>query len=191
MPHTRSVSLIDIQNGVGGFVGQIYTATTNKIITNTTAATSVFSTSSVGTLMFAPNLMTHGKLIRLKGAGVYSTPLTPGSAQLVLALGGSTIASLVTSSFLNSASNSGFVFESHILCETSGSSGKFSTAGNINYQGQLGLNTVRSFDDLDADGIATTINTTTSLLLELTAAWDTADTAKVANIVFSSVEVLN
>ena len=169
----------------------LYSATTNKVITNTTAETTILSTSSVGSLMLPPSYMTPGKLLRLKGGGVYSTPLTPGSAQIVLRLGGSSLASFATSSFLGSASSAGFAFESHILCQTSGSTGKFSTAGNFNYQGALGVNTIRVFDDLDADGTATTINSTTHLLIELTAQWDTIDSGKTINVIHSSVEVLN
>lgn len=172
-------------------VGTVYSTTTNQIITNTTAATSVFSTSSVGTLMFPPSFMAPGKLIRISGAGVYSAPITPGSASIVLTLGGSTLASLATSSFLGNAASAGFAFESKILCQTSGSTGKFSTVGNVNYQGVLGLNTIRVFDDLDADGTATTINSTTHLLVGLNLAWDTIDSGKTVNIVYSSVEVLN
>lgn len=172
-------------------VGTVYTATTNRLIGNTTASTSLFSTSSVGTLMFPPDFMAPGKLLRIRGAGIYSAPVTPGSASIVLTLGGSTLASLATSSFLGNATSAGFAFESNILCQTSGTTGKFSTVGNVNYQGVLGLNSIRVFDDLDADGTATTLNSTTHLLLDLNFTWDTIDSGKTVNIVYSSVEVLN
>lgn len=167
-----------------------FTAKTNQIITNTTAETTTFA-SGIGSLTIPASTFNQGKLLRISGKGVYSTPVTPGNVTLKVKLGGSTLTSIQTTAFLNSASNSGFEFNQLILCETTGSSGKFSTVGNVNYQGQLGLNTVRTFDDMDQDGVPTTIDTTTALTLDITAAWDTADAAKVINVIASSVEVLN
>ncbi len=72
-----------------------FTASTNGVVSNTTAETTVIG-SGTGTLLIPANYITHGKVLRVTAYGLYSTQLVPVGLTMRVKLGGSSTGSAGT-----------------------------------------------------------------------------------------------
>ena len=169
--------------------GVIFTQTASKTVTNTVTETSIVGTG-VGTLTLPANFFVAGKTIRLRIGGIYSTPVAATPSVLIKVKYGSTvIATVTTTGLLSGATNLEFDGEVLITCRTTGSSGTVMTHGDIQYA--TGVAGTIAVDPLNNAGATTTINTTTSNLLDVTVTWDTATTSRIVTSIVSTGEVLN
>jgi hypothetical protein len=169
--------------------GVLFTQTADKTVTNTVTETSIIGTG-VGTLTLPANFFVAGKTIRLRVGGVYSTPALGSPAVTVKVKYGSTVlATVTTTSLLTGASSLEFDGEVAITCRTTGVSGTVMTHGDIEYA--TGLGGTIAVNSLNNGGTATTINTTTSNLLDVTVTWDSASVDRIAKSTVTTVEVLN
>lgn len=150
-------------------------------ITNTTTETTVFTASTtLGTNFFA-----SGKVIRIKGGGIYSTPLA-ASLAIKVKLGSTVIGTVTTTAIGNSATNLGFQFESELVCYTTGATGTIQADGHFNYA----TASTRVFDDINNAGNAVTVDTTATQVLDVTVQWDGASTTRSIKITNAVIEVL-
>lgn len=168
-------------------VGCIFTQTATQTIANTGTETSLFGTG-IGTLTLPANFFVIGKTVRIMGAGVFSSLITPGNVTIKIKLGSTVIATGTITNILASASNNAFEFMGEITCRTTGASGTVMVNGNTDYdtgvlaQGTLSLNNA---------GATTTIDTTASQILDVTFTWATANASNTISTTTASVEVLN
>jgi hypothetical protein len=168
--------------------GVIFTQTADKTVTNTVTETSIIGTG-VGTLTLPANFFVAGKTIRLRVGGVYSTPALGGAVTVRVKYGATTLASVTTTSLLGGAASLEFDGEVLITCRTTGATGTVMTHGDIEYA--TGVSGTIAVNPLNNGGATTTINTTTSNLLDVTAQWDLATADRIAKSTVTTVEVLN
>lgn len=156
----------------------IFCQTTDKTVTNTVTKTSALGTG-VGSQMIRSESITPGRRIRIHGEGIYSAPLLLGSLTIRVELGGTVIASVVTSSLgisgLLNASNKAFTFDCLIVFRTVGVSGKAVIGGGVSYSTGSGT---KVWDDIDNSGSEVTINTTNDMTADVTVQWDSASTSR-------------
>jgi hypothetical protein len=132
--------------------------------------------------------LTVGRALRLKGGGVYSTLITPGNLTVRVKYGSTTIASAVVGALLGSAASSGFDFEFLITCRSVGASGTVAGSGLINYAA-AGNN--RLADYINTGTGTTTINTTTSNVIDVTVQWATQSTSNILTTTVAVIEAVN
>lgn len=169
--------------------GTIFTQTADQTVTNTTTETTILG-SGVGTKTLPANFFVAGKTIRLRIGGIYSTPAVATPSIIIkVKYGSTTIATVTTSSLLSGASNLEFDGEVLITCRTTGSSGTVMVHGDIEYA--TGVAGTISVDPLNNAGATTTINTTTSNAIDVTAQWDSATSTRIGKSTISTMEVLN
>ncbi len=96
---------------------------------------------------------------------------------------------MTTSALLSGATNLEFDGEVDITCRTTGSSGTVIVHGDIEYS--TGVAGTIGVDSLNNSGATTTINTTTSNLLDVTVQWDTNTSTRSVKSTVTTVEVIN
>lgn len=169
--------------------GVVFVQTADKTVTNTVTQTSIVGTG-VGTVTLPANFFVAGKTIRLRIGGVYSTPALSTPSVIVRVKYGSTvIATVTTSALLSGATNLEFDGKVDITCRTPGGVGTVITHGDVIYA--TGVAGTTAVDPLNNAGATTTIDTTTSNLLDVTIQWDTATTTRIVKATSCIVEVLN
>jgi hypothetical protein len=161
----------------------LHTNTTIETIANTAAETSAFG----GAITVPAGYLKAGRILRIKGKGVYSTPGFGVDITIRLKMGATTIASAVTTSLLNNADDEAFELEVDVPCHTVGASGLLSVIGYANYSASIG----RVFDDISTGASGASIDTTVSHDLDLTLEWDTATTSREVKVLSASVELIN
>ena len=165
----------------------IFTGSAAKTVANSSAETSAIPTG-VGSLTLPANFWMVGRTIRLTGGGVYSSLLTPGNLTCRIKLGSTTVASVTVTALLGAASNSGFDFEATICCRSTGASGTVVSTGQISY----GLSaTTRGISDINTGTSTVTIDTTASMLLDVTVQWATASASNTMTAMVAVVENVN
>lgn len=167
--------------------GVIYSNTAPVVITNTTTETSIFVASTTTQRTLGANFLVLGKVIRIKGGGVYSTDALGGQVTIRVKIGAVTIGSVATTSLVNSAASRAFSFEVNIPVSAVGASGAVSVDGHLSYSTGTG---VRAFDDITNGGATSVINTTTTQLIDITAQWGTANANNIARITNAYIELL-
>lgn len=166
-------------------ISMLFMGTADKTISNTNAETSAIPTGS-GTTILPANWWTVGRMVRVRGHGVYTTPaITGGTATVKVKLGSTVIASVSTTALLVGASGAAFDLEVVITCRSVGASGSVVIGGNVNYQVGAGS---RVFDNLDNGGAAVTVDTTVAQTVDVTVTWDTASASKVTKTVVARIE---
>lgn len=170
-------------------VGCIFTQTANKTVTNTVSETSIIGTGVGYGLTLPANFFVAGKTIRLRIGGIYSTPIGAPSVTIKIKYGSTVIASVATTSLLSGASALEFDGEVDITCYTTGATGTVYSHGDIEYA--TGVGGTIAVNPLNNGGASTTIDTTTSNLLDCTIVWDSASTTRIVTSTITVVEVLN
>lgn len=168
-------------------LGCLFTQTANASIVNTSTPTTLFSTG-VGTKTLPANFLVAGKTIRLRISGVYSTQITPGNVTIAVKVGSTTIATATITNILGSASAAAFKSEIDITCRTTGSTGSVMCNGNIFY---LATASALGLASLTNGGTTSTINTTTSQVLDIVFTWASASTSSIISCTNATIEILN
>lgn len=170
-------------------IGIIFTQIATKIVTNTTTETSLIGTGLPATGNTLPTVLwAAGKTLRIEGGGVYSTLVTPGNLVINVKLGSTVIATYTITNLIASAANAAFQYCVDITCRTTGASGTVVVDGQVDYETAAGI---RSFGPLNNAGATTTVNTTGSLVLDVTATWATASTSNSISSTVNAIEILN
>lgn len=167
----------------------LFTQTADQTVTNTVTETSILGTG-VGSKTLSANYLIAGKTIRIRIGGIYSTPaLATPSVTIKVKYGSTILATVTTSSLLSGATNLEFDGEVMITCRTTGATGTIMCHGDIEYA--TGVAGTIAVDPLNNGGTATTIDTTTSTALDVTATWDSATSTRIAKSIVCSIEALN
>jgi hypothetical protein len=160
----------------------LFTQTATVTVTNTTTETTVTSTG-VGTLTLPANFFVAGKTIQIAGFGIVSSASNP-NMRIRVKLGSTTI--LDTGNVPSgNVTNASFIVDGIITCRTTGSSGTLMAQGY--YEEVHGSGAKGSM----ANTTTTTINTTTSQALTITAQWDSASTSNSFALTNLLLKVLN
>lgn len=167
----------------------IFAQTANKTVADTASETSIIGTGS-GEMNLAANYFTTGKTIKIKVAGIYSLPGAGAPTILVkIKLGSTVIASVTTTALALSASALRFEALATITCRTTGATGTVMTDGGIEYK--VNGATQPLFDSLNNGGATTTIDTTTSKLVDVTVTWDSASADRTITSTVAILESAN
>lgn len=197
--NTTSASTVAIQkgNGSGGltdatsgsdFVTTLYSMTAMTPITNTTTETSILGTG-VGSKTLAANFLTAGRTINISGGGIYSAAaIAPGTLTIKVKLGSTVTATNTLAQLLSGASSLGYQYDLEIVCRTTGATGTVMVNGSLDYA--TTSTGTRSFSDLNNAGATTTIDTTSSQVVDVTVTWQTASTSNIINNLVGYVELL-
>lgn len=165
----------------------MFVGTASTTIANTSSETSAIP-SGFGTKIVPGGVCQSGSLFRLKGGGIFSTLLVPGNLTVKIKLGSTTIASVVISNLLASATNNAFDFEGIMICRSAGASGTFVATGFITYEtGTLARGTA----SLNSVGATVTIDTTADQAVDVSVQWDTASTSNTLTTVVATIEPFN
>lgn len=177
-------------NGISqGIVGAIFTQTATQTIAATITETTILG-SGVGTLTLPANFFVAGKQVRIILKGVYSTPLVNlGNITVKIKLGSTVLASATANALLVNATNQDFDSNCTIICRTAGATGSVVISGLVNYS--LGANTAAARLPINNGSTAVTIDTTSSLVLNITVTWSNNTTGNSISSLISVVEVLN
>lgn len=179
-PHTRKLNTnrYDV----------LFTQTADKTVTNTTTETSLIGTG-VGMLTLPANFFDIGRTIRVTMAGVYSTVAVTGDTVTIKVKYGSTvIATKATTALVTGGTNLAWEAEALITCRSTGTSGTVQIGGGLTYQ--IAAATA-VYDELN-NGVATsTLNTTTSNLLDITVTHSSASASNTVKSLVTSFEILN
>lgn len=169
--------------------GVIFTATADNSVTNSTSELSALPTG-VGTKTLPANFFVVGKAVRIKGGGVFSTAVAAQGTLNVKVKYGSTILSQSTAfTPVANLTTQGFDFEVIIVCRTTGATGTVTTTGGFTYS--IGLNLARDVNDLVNSGNTTTIDTTASTALDVTATWGSASSSNIVKTTTCTISVEN
>ena len=164
----------------------IFTQTNTVTISNTTSELTTLGTG-IGTKTLPANFLTIGKTIRLTIRGYMNETSTP-SIRIRLKYGATTIFDS-TAVTINSLGGSDKYFEAvyDITCRTTGATGTVFPQGRWQYTTNSGVVTLIN----GAITSASTIDTTVSSALDLTAQWGTASASNTINVTNSTIEILN
>lgn len=180
-------AILPTVNGVSqALIGTLFTQTATQTVSNV-GETTLFTTG-IGTRTLPANFFVAGKMIRIMGAGIFSTQAAPGNVTIKIYLGSTAIASGIITNILALASNNSFEFMGSIICRTTGASGSVVVNGVAGYDtGAL----VQGFLPLNNAGATTTIDTTASLVVDVKLTWATQIAANTISTTTGSIEILN
>jgi hypothetical protein len=162
--------------------GVIYTKTASTTVQNTTAITTLLTTTPV----IPSNFLTVGKTIRVRASGYYSTTGTP-TLRLRVLLGSVVVAGTGTQTTPSSAAQRGWSLDVMITCRSTGA------AGTMFAQGYALIATATNDGQMwDMENTATnTIDTTVNQSIDVDATWSVASTSNTITCTNASVEILN
>jgi hypothetical protein len=151
--------------------------TPNSPVTNTTTATSVVGTG-VGTTTIDPAWMQPGRVISIHARGVYKCLALGPTLTVTVKLGSVTVATVATTTLLSAVTTpANFDDDLEVVFQTAGTSGTCLSQGEIAYTTTAGS---RSFVDFPAT--TSTLDTTSSQTLTITAAWNSASASNSVQI---------
>lgn len=155
---------------LGSSNGTIFAMTTSSSVTNSTSETDVVGTGQ-GTRTLPANYLQPGKTLRLKASGIYSTNSTsPGVLTFKFKLGSTVIVSTASLPLVASQTNQLWSFGVALTVRSAGSSG--TVFANTSFGMFDSTNSFRTFP-MTMTG-ATTVDTTVSQLVSITAQFGTA-----------------
>lgn len=166
-------------------VGSLFVGTTTVTVANTVTETSL-TDGGIGSLTLPANFLTVGRAIRIVGAGYHSN-VNGNTLRIRVKLGSTTL--LDTGAQGTTAStNDGFQLRAQIVCRSVGSSGTVMAQGEYKeYSG-----TPSSHDTFQlVNTSTTTVNTTISQAISITAEWGTASASNTISMAVCLVECLN
>lgn len=189
---TQLAFAVYTDGGVQTILGRtLFTATAEKVVTNTIADTSALGTG-VGTKTLPANWCAPGKTTRIHGAGVYECPITGCTATVKVKYATSTAATLATintSALLSTGTFNRYVFDAYVTTRTCGAAAIAVIDGEIRYAS--GAAGVYSTDALNNAAVTTAIDTTAAGTFDVTLAWDTAVTTKIATTTITTINLEN
>lgn len=163
----------------------LFTQTADKTVANTVTETSILGTG-VGNLTLPANFFVAGKTIRIYGEGYIADLLTP-TGRVKFKLGSTVILDSTAAALVTITGNGRFEYEILLTCRTAGTTGTVYAQGDVRYYSLL---TTANFIAL-LNTAATTINTTTSQVIDVTWTWGTANAANTITLTNATIEVLN
>lgn len=165
--------------------GVLFTQTADSTVENTTTEGTIVGTG-VGTTTLPADYFVIGKSFRIKVMGHIASTGTP-TLQLKVKLGavevidtGAVALGAITGTRL-------FILEAFITCRTIGATGTVQGQGNFVYYSASGQ--VEGIDDANTG--TSTVDTTGSLAIDVTADWGTANAANIITSTNLVIEALN
>ncbi len=149
------------------------------VVTNTVTETTLFG-SGQGSLTLAADALVIGRIIRLRIIGHLETDASAGTLNIRFKLGGTEICSTGAVTMTNLMSANRWEASVIIGCRTIGGSGSVIASGAFVYDGGTTHDAAKT--------TATTIDTTGTLALDVTAEWGTADPQNVLTAQMSFIE---
>jgi hypothetical protein len=188
-----------VQKGISAFLGgiqqqlsgTIFVATASAAATNTTNETSLIGTG-VGSKTLPANFLVPGKVLRVRGGGIFSSLATPGTLTFKFKLGSTVIAQQTITPPVSGANNS-WICDLRMICRSSGGGGTVMPEGSISlaaYTGATGTGS-RTAIDMNNQSAAVTVDTTVAQTIDLTATWATANASNSITGADINIEVLN
>jgi len=166
--------------------GCIFTQTADKVIEDTTTATTMFGTG-VGTLTIPADFWTLGKTIKIKIYGNIEDNSTP-TARIKGTLSGTPLVDSGAITLKGLSSVEEWQCEMIMTCRTIGSSGKIQTVINWEYETTTGSSPI---ERLNIPSTLTTIDTTLSDTIDITFQWGTKSISNILTSKISTIKVLN
>ena len=174
-------TFVDYPNGINQYrSGSVFVQTASQTVANTVTETTLTATG-VGTLTLPANFFVSGKTIRIKASGVVSDTGTPTNT-VNIKLGGTTVATTGAVAFSGALSNNAWFIEAEITCRTTG------VGGTVFVQGRFDVEP-GNFEGMP-NTTTDTVNTTTTLLIDVTFTWGTASASNTITCTNLTVEVL-
>ncbi len=170
------------------FVGCLFTQTADKSVTNTTTETSIFGTG-IGGRTLPANFLVIGKDIDIEMSGVYSTVAVTGDTiTLRVKYGSTTLATKATTALVTGGTNLFWEAKLKITCRTEGSTGTVQVSGRVIYQIAGAVSVI---DEINNAVATSTLNTTTSNLLDVTVQHSAASASNTVKSLVGSVNINN
>lgn len=168
-----------------------FVQTADKTVTNTVTETTMIGTGVGSTTLPAGFFGVAGKVLRVRLAGIYSTPAIVSSSVLIkIKLGSTVLASGTTTALATGSSGLRFFGEANIVCRTGGASGVLSIDSAITYN--VTGSDVPIIDPLNNGGATiTAIDLTGALAFDLTATWDSNTATRIATSTMCIIQSLN
>lgn len=166
----------------------LFTATASATVAGTATTDTTLVGSGVGSMTLAANFLTAGKTLVVRARGYFSSDAVASQTIVVkVKIGSTTVLQSVTLAPAAAASNSPWALEGLITCRTTGSMGTVFSQGNFMLDDTFDYYNVRGM----VNTAATTIDTTASGLLDITAAWGVSDADNTITCTNITVEALN
>ena len=159
--------------------GAIFSQTADVVVTNTTDETTLLGTGE-GSLTLAADALVVGRAIRVMLRGHLATDASAGTLNIRFKLGGTEVCSTGAVGMTNLMSANRWEAFVDIVLRTTGGSGTVVASGAFAYDGGT------THDAVDTG--TTTIDTTGTLALDVTAEWGTADTDNVITTQIAIIE---
>ena len=164
--------------------------TADAVVTNTVAETTIMG-AGVGSLTVPRGWWTPGKMVRITGHGVYSTPVVGSEVTVRVYIGDTVVGSVLTSALVSNATDEAWSGEIEILCRDGGAGGVVVCGGSVHYESSSAGAANRVFDSLDNDGAETAIDFTTGELdIDVTVQWDSATSSRSVTSTIMTMELL-
>jgi len=160
--------------------GLLMSQTSDVTVANTVSETTIISADQ-GSLTLAANTLQAGEVIRITARGYLSDTGTP-NLTIKATLGGSEVCSTGAAALNTSVSNVGWRAVIDITVRTTGASGTVVASGFFEYDD----GTVHDMTKTST----TTVDTTGTLALDITAEWGTADASNTITSQIATVEAL-
>ncbi len=168
--------------GVKQYVpGGIFSQTANGTIANSVAETAISSTG-VGTLTLPANFFVAGKSLRISGSGFHGATASPNLTIKIKF--GSTVILTTGAIVTGNDTNGGFSIYAEIACRTTGVSGTVMAQGSYV---ETSSTSARAYGMVNT--AATTVNTTTTQTITVTAQWGTANALNTITLTNLDIEV--
>jgi hypothetical protein len=173
--------------------GVIWSKTSTTTLASWTTAATILGASStgIGTLTLPANFFKVGKTIRLRLKGTLGTASTVPTLIIAVYLGatsvGATNTGTATTLTTASMSNRTWVLDVDITCRTTGSSGTVVAGGVWNLSNSATVDYAWGI----GNGSAVTVNTTTSLAIDVKATCGTSNASNTISCTIATIEVLN
>lgn len=165
--------------------GTLFVGTSTVTVANTVTETAL-TDGGIGSLTLPANFLTVGKSIRICGAGYHSNN-NGDTLRIRIKLGSTTLLDTGAQGTVAST-NDGFQIRAEITCRSTGASGSVMAQGE--YKEYSGTPSAHDTFQL-VNTSTTTINTTTSQAISITAQWGTASSGNTISMAVFTVECLN
>lgn len=163
--------------------GSIFAATADKVVASTGAETTIIGTGD-GSATLAAVALVVGRTIRITVRGYLGTKAaTAGTLNIKATVAGTEVCSTSAITVTDNVANVDFEAVILITCRTIGGSGTVVASGHLQYNDGTVHSMVKT--------TATTIDTTASAALDVTATWGTSDAANTITSQIALIEYLH
>jgi hypothetical protein len=168
------------------FVGCLYSQVADGTVSNTAAESSIVNTvGAVGTQALPANFFVVGKTLSIVAGGTYGTTGTGPLHRFSVKLGSVTVADGLQVGLIASRSARAWLILTTITCRSVGATGSFLSIASTQRHSSVGNATIWNTQ------IASTVDTTGPLTLDLSSAFNTADPANTITCSVLTIEVKN